>query len=274
MRQNAPCIYLGETNNSTIEFLSSNYSCEEFIVEFKKDDIKGKSFLPPWVFDYPDYCYKKIQDSIKIFQNITSSGINLGLHKHGNFYPLLLVAGFHPNESINFKEIPEKESNFLCKIAELVRNDKLTLGNLYLLILKNIILQIKQNLIEFLPVSLIKYIFIANNYYLPLVVFDPLKIIYTLIHSLNSLCEAILESVEHFDKFKLLSLNILIARSPSNDKWYTLLAYCGGFIKEKGKCGFAPLVFGNHKTCEKCLKLICPECNFCSAQCNPESRWG
>jgi len=48
----------------------------------------------------------------------------------------------------------------------------------------------------------------------------------------------------------------------------TLIAYCGGRLPTRVKCGAAPLFFGEHQTCSSCSHLICEKCGHCADGCS------
>lgn len=79
--------------------------------------------------------------------------------------------------------------------------------------------------------------------------------------------EAIVQGLE-FSAFKLTHPSILRGKKMNGD-WMTLMAYCGGWIREPttAKCGSSPLFFGLNEVCPTCGYLVCADCGFCSRDC-------
>ncbi len=109
----------------------------------------------------------------------------------------------------------------------------------------------------------------------PLKIYDPLNLI-------NELCNSLISIWNHrntgtlklreFKIFKLSGRGLLQGQRFEGDQLTTLLAYCGGEIrnedgKYQGKCGFTPLVLGRHHTCQDCGRLICSKCSCCHKDC-------
>jgi hypothetical protein len=74
-----------------------------------------------------------------------------------------------------------------------------------------------------------------------------------------------------FKSFKFSGRGVLQGKRSESDHLTTILAYCGGTIRDqgkyKGKCGFRPLVIAQHRNCPNCGRLVCPKCDYCSDRC-------
>ena len=139
----------------------------------------------------------------------------------------------------------------------------------YAVLLKHYIKTIRKNP-DFNPNKYKKLFFSdALNYNEPLFFYDPYKTINTLIESFQTIKDFNKqEYIAKFDNFRFNIKGILQGRE-KNEKFYTpIIAYCGGYIDKKGPCGFSPLIIGKHKLCQRCNKLICPKCDFCSNNCS------
>lgn len=92
---------------------------------------------------------------------------------------------------------------------------------------------------------------------------DPSNSIKILIDALSSLEQHVSRSV--FLRLSNLTLHengVLVGTFPDGRR-KTLLAHCGGKRQDLSECGFRPLVYGKHQTCE-CGRLICQKCDSCS----------
>lgn len=101
----------------------------------------------------------------------------------------------------------------------------------------------------------------------PASLIDPVQVLKKLVKTLNTLWghrhSANLGSLRNF---VFRGEGLLKGVDPRGNK-VTVLAYCGGFIEGKGKCGNSPLVIGQHETCYHCQMLICNKCSHCSDNC-------
>ncbi len=81
--------------------------------------------------------------------------------------------------------------------------------------------------------------------------------------------------ISQFTSFELTSTMILRGTRRNENKQTTILAYCGGKIKQKGKkekpCAYTPLVIGRNPTCPECGFLVCKQtnCDYCSSKSCP-----
>jgi hypothetical protein len=103
----------------------------------------------------------------------------------------------------------------------------------------------------------------------PLFLYDLLRTIDTLLSTLSTLWDTRRSDLHGFSIFRLQDLNILLGKRTANDsQWRALFAYCGGWLKEPipQRCGTIPLVLGHCRSCA-CGRLICQNCDFCSASC-------
>ena len=101
---------------------------------------------------------------------------------------------------------------------------------------------------------------------MPLGIYDPLKTINDFIGTLVTLWsnrETV--SLEKFELFKFNGLGLLQGKKLGCNNYETILAYCGGFVDRKGKCGNSLLIIGENESCPECGKSICEKCNHCGA---------
>lgn len=104
---------------------------------------------------------------------------------------------------------------------------------------------------------------------------DPSNSIRTLINALTSLEGHVARSL--FLRLSDLTLHengVFVGTFPDGRR-KTLLAHCGGKRQNLSECGFRPLVYGKHQTCD-CGRLICPQCDSCTdarfAECEQQAK--
>lgn len=268
-------IYLGETNEGIIDKISENFTTENLQVE-----INNKHVLPPWIFDYPDRYYnnKKIEidrlksifekndDNLIFFINELSKRF---LKQSNDIIPILLIVRIDLKYLNIELEITMKEWE-IDFFKRIIYQEKLIMPVLFLCIISHFIDTIKSVNLNYSPIDYKKFLFFEKDeqFLFPLGIADPLKIINSLIDTLTILWVNNIKSKDfNFKNFKLKGLGLLEGKRHDSDKYETIIAYCGGFIYGKIKCGNSPLIIGREKTCGICGKLICSVCNYCSSSC-------
>lgn len=98
---------------------------------------------------------------------------------------------------------------------------------------------------------------------------DPLGYVDRFLWAFTELADGIEPYISSIRIFRLTGPEVLIAEMKDGSRW-TMLAYCGGWVVDKGRCGSSPLVVGRQEHCGKCRHLICSDCFFCSEKCKPE----
>jgi len=265
-----PIYFLGQTSLSIIKQLEKEYSTENININIgwntNHSPYKGV-ILPPWVFDYPVRFYEKQELSRETIRQTNAETIppKANWPHNINLLPVSIASG----RDIPSEWLPQNVNRpFLDKLSALCVKKRIGLPELYLMILTDFLLNISQtNTHGFLPSDYRQYIYISEKPVTPLGILDPLSIIDSLISNLGLLWEN-RENIFWNDivEFKIRGLGIVQALTKENQT-ITLIAYCGGKISLKGKCGHSPLIFGVQKTCKICHKLICDECNYCSDLC-------
>ncbi len=270
--EDAKIIFLGETDLEKQSILKSEF---KNLVDFVGPNSANKNFLPPWVFDYPEYVYteqNKAREELKDFTNLASlKGIVLKF----DLIPVGIAADIEEildNEALDsLDSLDSWERNFLNQLRNRIEKHGLSLPFLFLTILTHFLgmADSSETISDFKPDKYRKFLFYKkeerNN---PLGIYDPLKTIDSLIEALGTLWTAEKSLIREFCRFRLKSFNILEGKSDLNENlWTTLIAYCGGRLEEDGSaCGKNPLVLGESKRC-KYGKLICSACKFCCGMC-------
>lgn len=261
--------FLGETTHEKQQALKSEFKNS---LDFDEPTSTGEYFLPPWVFDYPEYVYtqrNKARKELKEFANLNSLK---GAPFEFNLIPLSIGAGIDLTEILGNKISEEWEMLFLDRLHKRIEKYGLSLPFLFLTILDHF-LNVAHSSKTAADFDLNRYrrFLFCQEPDKPLGIYDPLKTIDALINNLSTLWTTKNELIRKFRRFKLRSFNILQGKSDSNeDLWTTLIAYCGGHIEDGSACGKNPLVLGKSNHCEY-RRLICPDCGFCCRTCKGDT---
>ena len=275
--------FLGETTLARLERLSEEFNS---LVEFQSDRPELDSFLPPWVFEYPDYVYTERNKALNDFQDFskiaesTSTPIGRGL------VPVAIASRTDLTTVLNQDALNDWERVFLCQLCDRIEKYGLSLPFVFLTVLAHFldVAGSSQPDSNFDPDKYRRFLFCEDANRLwpdpnrlwdvrnrPLGIYDPLKTIDALITALGTLWTAENGLIRKFQVFKLISFNILKGKSDDQTDrlWTTLIAYCGGRLPKDGSaCGKNPLVLGESELCDY-LRLICPECGYCCPSCKP-----
>jgi hypothetical protein len=102
----------------------------------------------------------------------------------------------------------------------------------------------------------------------PLLCYDPLETIDNLLSIGDTLHAHGIG--QGFRYFSMPQSGVITARRERTDPYATTLyAYCGGWVETPTPrpCTYTPLIAYTHDNCDRCGKLICPDCFLCSRQC-------
>ena len=269
--EDAKIIFLGETDIEKQSKLKRKFNND--LVDFVKPNSANKHFIPPWIFDYPEYVYMQQNKARKDLKNFTNLASLKGVEFKFNPIPVGIAVDIDLTEILDNETLDLWERNFLDQLPK-GEEHRLSLPFLFLTILTHFLgmADSSETVSDFNPDKYRKFIFYKqeerNN---PLGIYDPLKTIDSLIKALGILWTAESESIRKFCKFRLVSFNILQGKyNPNDSLWTTLIAYCGGRLEDGSACGKNPLVLGDSERCKECGKLICPDCHFCCKKCREE----
>ena len=268
--QNHEIQFLGETTHKKLQALKDEFND---LVDFAKPNSGSKYFLPPWVFDYPEYVYTQRNKALKELQDFSNLASLKGVTFTFNLRPVGIAAGIDLTEILGNEDLDEWEQTFLNQLHNRIETHGLSLPFLFLTILEHFLCMAasSKTVSDFDPDKYKKFLFYKDSYQ-PLGIHDPLKTIGALIKALSTLWTAENRLIRKFHLFKLRSFNILQGKTDSDEGlWTTLIAYCGGQLEDGSACGKNPLVLGESKHCEY-HKLICPECGFCCRTCRGEDQ--
>ena len=266
----AEIIFLGETDIEKQSKLKREFNND--LVDFVELNSANKHFLPPWIFDYPEYVYRQQNKARKKLKDFTNLASLKGTEVKFNPIPVGIAADIDLMEILDNEALDLWERNFLDQLRSRIKKYGLSLPFLYLTILTHFLSMADSSEIvsDFKPGKYRKFIFYKEERNNPLGIYDPLETIDALIKALGILWTAENELIRKFRVFKLISFNILRGKSNRDENlWTTLIAYCGGRLQDGSACGKNPLVLGKAKRCEH-GKLKCPECDFCCDKCRGE----
>lgn len=273
---------LGITSYSKIEKIlkmvgKKTFQDIEIQIELKRSNQEG-NFIPPYFFDYQQRFYSEIE---KCFSDLNSLHENeipdldqldfLKIDKN-NFLSFILSGKKSVSPEIISSFDPWKQ-DLASQLCAMKSSSRIELPELFLGILKYFILSICGKVHGVRPNKYKSILFISSTTKLsrhPLGVYDPLNIIIDLCDTLSIIWDnKDQHNLEKYKIFRFRGKGLLTAQEDRQSKSVTILAYCGGYISGKGKCGFSPLVIGKHKTCSSCGYLICPvdDCQCCSQSC-------
>lgn len=266
--------YLGETNLERVSRLCAMFSSSALTVQ----DPTDGAFLPPWYFDFPDAWYRQFDSISAQLREADSPDENemcllYGGDVHAFPIPKYLAAQIAlPNWVL---EGMTPWMRVLVRKIQSACAPRPKLAHLFFLLLTDFLSKIQENHIDFYePTAYLRLLFEEHaspnspSSRRPLGIEDPLDTIRTLCESLQQLWIA----REHLDlgrfaQYRLSGGGILQGRVRQDSPWETVLAYCGGRIDGKGRCGCRPLILGVESQCPFCRKLICRCCGYCSETC-------
>ena len=108
----------------------------------------------------------------------------------------------------------------------------------------------------------------------PLGVYDPLGYVSCFIKAFDEMLGSSQEELLDYKMFRLRGPRIIQGLTQGG-RWQTIFAYCGGWLwinqKQRIRCGTDPLHLANSRHCDNCGRLVCPNCGFCSNNCDEYS---
>ncbi len=264
--------FLGETTKKNRQTLKNEFND---LVDFVEPNPGSEYFLPPWVFEYPEYVYTERNKALKELKNFTNLDALKGAIFKFKLRPVGIAAGIDLTEILGNEVLDDWERSFLNQLHNRIEKYGLSLPFLFLTILEHFLSMAtsSKTVSNFEPSKYRRFLFYEESDK-PLGIYDPLKTVDSLIKALDTLWTDENGSIRQFRKFKLKSFNILQAKRNSNeDLWTTLIAYCGGRLEDRSSCGKNPLILGESEQCEY-GKLICPEpdCGFCCQTCKEKNQ--
>ncbi len=261
-------IFMGEMRKSELDIIEKYFS--KYFSSIQIPRTSGEQYLPPWLFDYPpETFYTQQEKAISNLKELTLSEFpdldDIQFLKV-NPFPLCLASKINLPEQWKTCLTPWEEK--FLSILQQVPAKRITLPYLFLTILSHFLDMLSLNDNSFHPSQYGKLLYSKGSETHPLQIYDPLGTISDLRETLCILWENRYQSrINEFKIFKFKGSGLLEGKTHINDQLTTIIAYCGGYVKTKGKCGFTPLVLGKHNYCPQCGKLVCPNCHYCTKYC-------
>jgi hypothetical protein len=266
--------YLGETSLDKVSQLCAVFSSNALTVQ----DPADGAFLPPWYFDFPDAWYREFESICAQLLRTDSPDENEMRLLYGNDFRAFPIPKYLAAQIALPNWVLEGMAPWMRVLVSKIQSactPRPRLAHLFLLLLTDFLSQIQEDCVEFYePSAYLRVLFEecaspeSPASRRPLGIEDPLGTIRTLCESLQQLwiARAHLE-LGRFAQYRLSGGGILQGRVRQDLPWETVLAYCGGRIDGKGRCGCSPLILGVESQCPACRKLICRSCGYCSESC-------
>lgn len=261
---------LGTTTQSQVQNLEKEFSKRELTVDF--GDAQR---WPIWIFNNDLDWFSNQREAIAEFSKYADQ-VNPEDWSDCQqmVIPAFVIAGMEVPKHYREKLLPW-QNWYLDKIVEKSESVELTLPWLYLFTFHHFLEAITNigsaESKQYSPEGYNELLFYSeDDTERPASLIDPVGVLKKLIETLNTLwVHRHLAHLGSLRSFVFRGEGLLRGNDPRGRK-VTVLAYCGGFIEGKGKCGHSPLVIGQQETCRSCQMLICDECGHCSERCKNE----
>jgi len=280
---------LGEVTKPLLEQLQERCSklSPQLEITIKRESKYKKNYLseylPIWAFDFDEDFYSERLKIEEQFRNLSSNEIPpLSELKLLRLFPLSLAL----SSTLSFpsswkKNLNSSQLRFAEILKFLVDGNNTDTGNEDIKVVKlfHIFLAVLLHFLEnclhpdpnFSPSMYKQILFIDSPYTMG--TYDPIGFIANICDVLETVWNKCREELLSFSYFKFDSRGLLRGKEKSTGTYKTILAYCGGWRKNKNKeiiapCGNEPLYIGCHETCPYCHKLICDQCGFCQENCS------
>lgn len=266
-------VILGNLNNTVLFDLQSYFSDRFLSIDISRDSTRNR-YLPPWLFDYDDNFYTQQRNILSKFRTIQDSEIPdwkdiviTGVRP----FPLFIAAKRNLPDKWQYNISSIWKKDFVNYLINYLPGSRISLPYLFLALLRYFLVQLHREDEGYSPKDYKEIIYTSLSERNPLKIYDPLNIIKDFGDTLQILWEnRKIANLDQFTMFKFNGQGLLQGKREHSDRFPTnILAYCGGSIQGKGKCGYRPLILGKHNDCTACGKLICPNenCQFCSKDC-------
>ncbi len=278
---------LGETDFDVIKKLSRRFGSDTLglnILDSVRTPSRSSSWeyvLPVWLFNYPERFYRQLDDQLQLNQLHGLSDRQVlahrTIHKIRECLPLatMLAVGRDLPQEWRSK-LPIWQQQFFKNLL-LCRAER-SLPVLFLTVLQHFTQMLSGAPVGYHP-AMYRHMLLLPR---PRISMDTVKPdisggLYDPMRVIRSLCSN-LETVWwkqrqmqtwRFDRYSYRGLGILRGWSNLDKKWVSIMAFCGGDIPGRGRCG-AELLLGTPgiRVCKRCGYLICPKCGYCSQQCH------
>ncbi len=254
---------LGEVTRGQLSDLS-RWVERQFAGTLTMVGLDRQKFLPGWIFEYPI-----TQQPRRANAHEKATALLLRARKDGQIGTVpLWVAAF-----VNDRALVEPLFKNSCdpEIWELLRvlDDDLGISrrSLFLAILGFTLQRLKVHKTQYSPNQWTSWLYV-DSHSSPLGLLDSQRYVANLIHTLDAIWSNAKDRLTAFHRFSLKHPAVLLGEDSSSGEWYTLIAYCGGWLRSGPKCGKNPIHLGETDWCQECHRLICSACGYCSKTCS------
>ncbi|AFZ44656.1 hypothetical protein PCC7418_2509 [Halothece sp. PCC 7418] len=248
--------------------------------KYKKNYLS--EYIPIWAFDFDEEFYSERIQIEERFRNLSSDEIPpLSELKLLQLSPLSLALSSNLNFPDSWKqELTISELRFAKTLRSLVGADEtdtnheevpvVKLSHIFLAVLTHFLENCLNHDSSFSPTIYRKILFTDSPSTMG--VYDPISFIESICNILETVWNNCRDELLSFSYFKFDSRGLLRGKERGTGIYKTILAYCGGWLKDDRKginvpCGNEPLYIGHQKTCPRCQKLICEKCGYCQKGC-------
>jgi len=270
-RSNQKVSVLGAFDKTKLQELEVLFSDRLIRIDMSRG-FDPKTYLPHWLFDYEDPFYVKQLEVVAQFQQLQDTNIpswedvlTVG------YKPLpLFIAAKRKLLQEWLSSLPQWQVAFINSLLNLPI-ERISLPYVFLSLLTHFLTMLSYDGSDYSPQQYQEVLYTNSGMFRPLKLYDPLNTIKDFCDTLQSLWEH--REKANLTEFKIFKFNgrgLLKGKLSEAERIETtILAYCGGWIEKKGKCGFTPLVIGEHQICPTCRRIICPkeDCHHCKDDC-------
>ena len=237
------------------------------------DNFKKKwlLFLPSWAYSYLDSLYQP--RDLLLSELFSFDRAQILEITHAAPLPFALANGKTSFDRFSSDtNNPAWEKSFCDTLVAWVSDGKHqhALPFLFASILNHFIRMTQGNsedIVGFSPQNYRKFLFIPGHPQFPLLIYDPLETINSMINNLDILWKHNRLALRDYRIFTLRNALILKAYKSKEDSIpTTLISYCGGLMSNGSACGYYPLIAGKHEPSPDGHYLKCPKCGFCSSK--------
>ena len=261
---------LGNVTRAEISELADWFT-DRFSGLFELPALSEITFLPGWIFEYPDTYQPHRREAQKKASAFLREASEAG---NAKMVPAW-VAAFEDDRKILAPFITRASDHLIWEHLRAVDNQiGLSRRTLFLAILGSTLQQATDPSTAYNPRDWIRWLYadrfvdhdVASH---PLGLIDSEQYIRSLITTLENIWNRSRDHLSRFRRFRLTHPAILKGEDDSGD-WHTLIAYCGGWRSSppRAKCGKHPLYMGESDWCPECYHLICTACGHCSKFCS------